>query len=148
MKKIIMALILGLVFTVAYAQTDNPLKQGMPNTVRLSNGEVIYDLSGEWDVIRDTRKVNNKIHKDIWKITQKGEEVGGIRLIGSDWNPKGGEAIKGELGKHGFKSLQINTGYGWITSKGKIDEKCNKIEIEVIMPTVQGNIMYVTLTRK
>ncbi len=49
MKKILMALILGLVFTAAYAQMDNPLKQGMPNTVTLSNGEVIYDLIGVWD---------------------------------------------------------------------------------------------------
>ena len=148
MKKLIIVLVLGLVFTVAYAQTDNPLKKGMPNTVTLSNGEVVYDLSGEWDVIADARKVTGKIYKDIHKITQKGNEFVGIRLIGNEWNPKDTEAIKGELEKDGFKSLQINTGYGWITSKGKIDEKCNKIEIEVIMPTVQRNIMYITLTRK
>ena len=41
MKKILVALILGLVFTAAHAQMDNPLKQGMPNTVTLPNGEVI-----------------------------------------------------------------------------------------------------------
>ena len=71
MKKILMALILGLVFTVAYAQTDNPLKQGMSNTITLSNGEVIYDLSGEWDAIYDVKKVSGKIYKDIVTITQK-----------------------------------------------------------------------------
>ena len=47
MKKILMAVLLGLIFTTVYAQGGNPLKQGMLNTVTLSNGEVIYDLSGE-----------------------------------------------------------------------------------------------------
>lgn len=26
------------------------LKADMPNTLKLSNGEVVYDLSGEWDI--------------------------------------------------------------------------------------------------
>jgi hypothetical protein len=36
MKRILIVLIIGFVFTTAYAQMDNPLKQGMPNTVTLS----------------------------------------------------------------------------------------------------------------
>ncbi len=147
MKKILMALILGLVFTVVYAQMDNPLKQGMPNTVTLSNGEVIYDLSGEWDAIYEARKFS-WLSKDIVKITQKGNEFVGIKLIGSPVVPKGSKAIKGELEKDGFKSFLTSTSYGWIPSKAKIGEKCNKIEIEVPLPEGDDNILDLTLTRK
>jgi len=147
MKKILMALILGLVFTVAYAQMDNPLKQGMPNTVTLSNGEVIYDLSGEWDVIYENKK-SGRVAKNICKITQKGNEFVGIKLIGNEWGPKGSETIKGELEKDGFKSFLAGTFYGWIPSKAKIGEKCNKIDIEVRLPAGDNNILEITLTRK
>jgi len=147
MKKILMALVLGFVFTAAYAQTDNPLKQGMTNTVTLSNGEVIYDLSGEWDIITDARKAVGKIYKDIYKITQKGNEFVGIRLIGSEWYPKDTEAIKGELEKDGFKSLQVYTAYGWISSKPEIDQEGNRIVIMTIIPEGDRPIKR-TLTRK
>jgi hypothetical protein len=147
MKKVLMVLILGLVFTAAYAKMDNPLKQGMPNTVTLPNGEVIYDLSGEWDGISEIKK-SKYFHKDIIKITQKGNEFVGIRLIGSDWVPKGSEGIKGELEKNGFKSLSVSTFYGWILATGKIGEKCIKIEIQTTLPQGEGNILETTLTRK
>ena len=145
MKKILMALILVLVFTAAYAQMDNPLKQGMPNTVTLSNGSVIYDISGEWDAIYDNKEYGG-INKDIVKITQKGNEFVGIKLIGNQWKPKGSETIKGELEKDGFKSISIYSVMdGWTPATVKISEKCNKIEIEA--PSA-GIMMDVTLTRK
>ena len=144
MKKILMVLILGLVFTAAYAQTDNPLKQGMPNTVMLSNGEVIYDLSGEWDAIYDNKEYGG-INKDIVKITQKGNEFVGIKLIGNQWTPKDSETIKGELEKDGFKTFYTLTVEGWTPATVKICEKCNKIEIET---PVMGTMIDITLTRK
>ena len=144
MKKILMALILGLVFTAAYAQMDNPLKQGMPNTVTLSNGEVIYDLSGEWDAIYDNKEYGGK-NEDIVKITQKGNEFVGIKLIGNQWKPVGSETIKGELDKDGFKSFYTSTVEGWTASDVKIDENCNRIEIET---SLGGVILGLTLTRK
>ena len=144
MKKILMALILGLVFTAAYAQMDNPLKQGMPSTVTLSNGEVIYDLSGEWDAIYDNKEYGGK-NEDIVKITQKGNEFVGIKLIGNQWKPVGSETIKGELDKDGFKSFYTSTVDGWTASDVKIDENCNRIEIET---SLGGVILGLTLTRK
>jgi hypothetical protein len=144
MKKILIALILGLVFTAAYAQMDNPLKQGMPNTVTLSNGEVIFDLSGEWDAIYDNKE-SGGINKDIVKITQEGNKFVGIKLIGNQWFPKGSETIKGELEKNGFKSFHTNTASGWTSANAKIGEKCNKIVIET--PSV-GITVDLTLTRK
>jgi hypothetical protein len=144
MKKILIVLILGLVFTAAYAQMDNPLKQGMPNTVTLSNGEVIYDLSGEWDAIYDNKEYGGK-NEDIVKITQEGNEFLGIKLIGNQWSPKGSETIKGKLEKDGFIFFFTKTKAGWSPSTVKIGENCNKIEIEVpAMVTTMG----ITLTRK
>jgi len=144
MKKILIVLILGLVFTAAYAQMDNPLKQGMPSTVTLSNGEVIYDLSGEWDAIYDNKEYGGK-NEDIVKITQKGNEFVGIELIGNQWKPVGSETIKGELDKDGFKSFYTSTVEGWTASDVKIDENCNRIEIET---SLGGVILGLTLTRK
>ena len=146
MKKIFSIAIILFLATTTHAQTENPLKQGMSNTVTLSNGEVIYDLSGEWDAIYEREGFDTQ--KDIVKITQQGNKFVGIKLIGNEYVGKGDETIKGELEKDGFKSLQVKTGYGWIDSKGKISEKGNKIEIDATMPTVQRNKLYVTLTRK
>ncbi len=144
MKKILMALILGLVFTAAYAQMDNPLKQGMPNTVTLSNGEVIYDLSGEWDAIYDNKGYGGK-NEDIVKITQEGNEFLGIKLIGNQWSPKGSETIKGKLEKDGFIFFFTKTKGGWTPCTVKIGEACNKIEIEA---PVGDFTIELTLTRK
>jgi len=144
MKKILMALLLGLIFTAVYAQGDHPLKQGMPNTVTLSNGEVIYDLSGEWDATYDNKEYGG-INKDIVKITQKGNEFIGIKLIGNQWTPKGAETIKGELLKDGFKSFYTKTVDGWTPSAVKVGENCKKIEIET---PVYGIKFEITLTRK
>ena len=74
MKKVLMILILGSIFTVAYAQMDNPLKQGMPNTVTLSNGEVIYDLNGEWAVSIEHYGTWKQfgVFPDIMELKQKG----------------------------------------------------------------------------
>ena len=73
----------------------------MPNTVTLSNGEVIYDLSGEWDAIYDNKEYGG-INKDIVKITQEGNDFFGIKLIGNQQSPKGSDTIKGKLAKDGF----------------------------------------------
>jgi hypothetical protein len=145
MKKILIALILGLVFTAAHAQMDNPLKQGMPNTVTLSNGNVIFDLSGEWDAFYDNGSAGT--NRDIVKITQEGNKFVGIKLIGNAYKPKGTETIKGELEKDGFKSLYQNVSGGWAPSSGTIGEKCNEIVMKT--PNASWGILSVlTLTRK
>ena len=136
MKRILMALIVGLVITSAQAQTDNPLKQGMPNTV-MSNGEVIYDLNGEWDADDHQGTGTN-----IIRITQEGNNFEGILLIG-----KGVICMRGELERDGFKLLNRKTGEGWSASTGKIYEKCNKIVIKTPIK-IMGHTQILTLTRK
>ena len=145
MKKILMTLMLGLVFTAAYAQMDNPLKQGMPNTVTLSNGEVIYDLNGEWDAHFDDDWLGTG--KDIFKITQTGNKFEGIKLIGSQYVPKGVVAMEGELERNEFKSLNRFTSVGGGPATGEISEKCNKIVIKTPLKTL-GYTQVLTLTRK
>ena len=86
-------------------------------------------------------------------IYQKDIQVGvgapglgyGIKLIGNQWKPVGSETIKGELDKDGFKSFYTSTVEGWTASDVKIDENCNRIEIET---SLGGVILGLTLTRK
>jgi len=145
MKKILITLVLGLVFTAAYAQMDNPLKQGMLNTVTLSNGEVIYDLSGEWDAIIEYG-AHGGDQKDIVKINQDGNKFAGIVTIGHTGFEKGEELLTGELEKNGFKSIQRMSRYsGWISNSGKIDESCKTI---IIKAKLGDGTYYTTLTRK
>jgi len=54
MKKLQIALIVIFVFLLVFVSCSifqpKKLKAGMPNTVTLSNGEVVYDLTGEWNL--------------------------------------------------------------------------------------------------
>lgn len=143
MKKILLIVIIGLVYSTVQAQMDSPLKKGMPNTVTLSNGEVIYDLSGEWDAIYEIEGFGSQ--KDIVTITQQGNKVVGIKLIGWEYVGKGEETIKGELGKDGFKSLSVNTCEGWMPATAKLDKKGNNIKFETYL---KGIFVDITLTRK
>ena len=54
MKKILFIAIILFLATIVNAQMNNPIKEGMPNTVKLPSGEVIYDLSGEWEAVYDS----------------------------------------------------------------------------------------------
>jgi hypothetical protein len=129
MKKILMALILGFVFTAAYAQMDNPLKQGMPNTVTLSNGEVIYDLNGEWAVSVEHYGpwAQIGVFPDIMEIKQEGTSFVGVTLLGSPRSPKGSEKLRGELEKNGFKKVQTITGRGPLDLNSEISLNGNKM---------------------
>ena len=129
MKKVLSFLIVGLLFTAAYAQMDNPLKQGMPNAVTLSNGEVIYDLSGEWEVFVEHYGPWAQFGKlsDLAEIKQEGASFVGTTLLGTPNSPKGSEKLKGELKKSGFKQVHTITGFGPIDLKGEILNNGNKM---------------------
>ena len=144
MKKILMTLMLGLVFTAAYAQMDNPLKQGMPNTVTLSNGEVIYDLNGEWEVSVEHYGpwAQYGAVSDISEIKQEGASFVGITLLGTPRSPKGSEKLRGELDKSGFKKVHVITGVGPIDLNGEILNNGNKMIFD------DGTKIRLTYTRK
>jgi hypothetical protein len=152
MKKFQIALIVIFLFllvfvlsSISQSQDIKKLKAGMHNTVTLSNGEMVYDLNGEWDAIYDNKQYGT--NKDVVKITQEGNKFVGIKLIGNIWVGKGSETIKGELEGDGFKSLYcyVHTEGGWTLSKGQVSDRGNKIVIETER---YSYTVVLTLTRK
>ena len=96
MKRIVVILILGFIFSTVRAQMDNPLREGMPNTVKLPSGEVIYDLNGEWDAVYDSGGWG--MYNDIVKITQKDNQFVGVYMLkGDNLVDKNKEKIKGKI---------------------------------------------------
>jgi len=146
MKKIMIALIFCFVLPAAYAQMDNPLKQGMPNTVTLSNGDVVYDLNGEWNAFLEIGMYGT--NRDILKIEQEGKNFVGTKLIGNEFSSKGTELIKGVLEKDRFKSIfGLGRGVGYADSTGEISENGNKIIIKIPVES-EGFTVIVKLTRR
>ena len=144
MKTVVMVLLFGLVSMAAFAQTDKPLKQGMPNTVALSNGEVIYDLNGEWaaSIEQYGPWAQYGVFPDILDIKQEGASFVVFTLIGTPNSPKGSKKLKGELEKNGFKKVQALTGAGLIDLKGKILNDGDKIILD------DGEKLRLTLIRR
>jgi len=130
------------------------LKPGMPNTITLPNGEVVYDLNGEWEAVYDSTYVgktaggeDTQSSKDIVRITQEGNQFVGIKLIGDRWAGKNQEAVQGELEKNRFAKLYVFRGIilRWVPGKGEISEDGNKI---VIKARPYKEIMTIVLKRK
>ncbi len=57
--------------------------QGSMNTITLPNGEVVWDLNGEWDVLVEPYGpwISIDSYKEICKITQEGSSFVGVRMI-------------------------------------------------------------------
>jgi hypothetical protein len=145
-KRIIVVLIIAFVLVACGEQTEplKPLDKGMPNTVTLSNGKVVYKIDGEWNVVVKISMRGE--YENVYKISQDGNKFVGIRLKDGEFEPKGTEIIKGELEKNGFKSLYVKTSSeGWKLATAKISENCNKI---VYKAKVQGLGLEITTTRK
>ena len=153
MRRISVILIIGLVLVACGEQTEPlmPLDKGAPNTVTLSNGEVVYKLDGEWSCVFKVSMEGK--YEDIIKISQDGNTFVGIHINGHKYLSAGDEVIKGELEKNGFKSVYLNTGGNWksvgikewIPVTGKISENCKKI---ITNAKAQGMNFKLTLNRK
>ena len=118
--------------------------QGSKKTITLRNGEVVWDLNGEWDVIIENYGPWSQYgsYPQIMKVTQTGSSFICILMMNDNYNPKGAEFTRGELDKNGFKKGQILTLMGPLDCKGKISEDGNKMIID------DGEKCRVTLTRK
>ena len=152
MKRISVILIIGLFLVACGEQTEPlmPLDKGAPNTVTLSNGQVVYKLDGEWICVFNSSRHTKE--EDIIKISQDGNTFVGIYINGHKYMSAGDGAIKGELKKNGFKSVYVNAGpeffgdpQGWKPATGKISENCNKI---ITNAKVKGINFKLTLNRK
>ena len=100
--------------------------------ITLPNGEMVWDLNGEWEALVENYgpSAHAGSYRQILKITQTGSSFVAVRMIDDPNNPKGSEAIRGELEKSGFKKLQIKTPMGAFDAKGKISDDGNKMEID------------------
>ena len=151
MKKLQIALIVIFVFllvfvsfSISQSQEIKKLKAGMPNTATLSNGEVVYDLNGEWNSFVESYGPWSQwgTHRNIIKITQTGSSLVGILMMDDVYYSKGWAYIRGELDKSGFKKVEFMTNLGTLDSKGQISDDVNKIVID------DGEKCRMTITRK
>ena len=118
--------------------------QESKKTITLPNGEVVWDLNGEWDAFVERYGSGSQYgsYPQLVKITQTGSSFVGIRMIEDPMNPKGKALVRGELDKSGFKKVQITSLLWERDSKGEISKDGNKMIID------NGVDSRVTLTRR
>ena len=128
-KKILLVL---LCFVGLIIFTSTLHGQGSKKTITLPNGEVVWDLNGEWDVQGENYGswAAYGSYPQIWKITQTGNSFVAVRMMDDRWSKKGKWAVQGELDKSGFKKVLLISKAGPIDSKGKISDDGNKLEID------------------
>jgi len=136
MKKIAIASILTLfcAFMCVFVAGAVSAQEGWEKTLRLPNGEVVLDMSGEWNVYHEFLerfKWKGKPESAIVLITQEGNTFSGVNQTGSKFTPKGTQTWKGILDKNGFKEVQVNTIENWqrkwVPVTWEISEHGNKI---------------------
>jgi hypothetical protein len=140
---IFLAVLIALVsfLCMVHAQTG---EKKWKKTVTLPSGEVILDISGEWDVVDENYGVHSPYgtHQDVFEITQDGASFEAMRMKGNANTPAGTAGTRGELAKNGFKRVSIITAWGPMDAEGQISEDGNKIVID------DGRVVRQTLTRK
>jgi len=109
--------------------------QGSKKTITLPNGEVVWDLNGEWDVFVENYglKAYAGNYPQINKITQTGSSFVAIRMIDDPNNLKGSQSLQGEIDKSGIiKKVTITGNFGNYVAeaKGQISDDGNKIIID------------------
>ncbi len=119
---------------VPFAQTAKPAAM---KTVKLPNGQEIFDISGEWDVAVEHYDswADKGTFPQLYKITQEGTSFTAIRLKDSPpptTGKAGAKCMQGEVDKNGVKKVEVISGGGWILpSNCKISEDGNKMNIDV-----------------
>ncbi len=148
MKRRIIIGLLCFVAVVAWtglvdAQTAKP---GTLKTIKLSSGEEVYDLNGDWDAFVENygEQARFGIYSQVFRITQTGNTFEAIRLKNNP-PPSPGRAgspcLRGELGTNGFQAVGMISGGGELRpSKGQISEDGKRIVID-------SGMNKVTLTR-
>jgi hypothetical protein len=114
----ILLIVLIAIISFVYVANAQMGEKGSKKTTTLPNGDVIWDLNGEWDGIIEFygRWSEYGSNPQLVKITQTGSSFVGYKIKKDEpWFPKGEESIRGELDKSGFKKVQI------ITDPGPLD---------------------------
>ena len=136
-----------------FAQTAKPAAM---KTVKLPNGQEVFDISGEWDTAVENLGAKSRYgaYPQVFKITQEGNSFTGIRMKDNPppaHGKAGSKCIQGEVDKNGIKKLEIITGVGqYLPAVSKISEAGNKITIDAFdseLPT-RSQLGRFTLIRK
>lgn len=140
---ILLAVLVAVVSFLCMVQAQTVEKK-WKKTVTLPSGEVILDISGEWDAVLENygEWKGFGTSEDVFKITQEGSSFVAIRTKGNAYMSPGSAGTRGELDKSGFKKVLIISGAGPIDAQGQISEDGNKIVID------NGVMVRQTLTRK
>jgi len=130
---------------LAFAQTAKP---AVMKTVKLPNGQEVFDISGEWDVLIENygEKADFGTYPNVAQITIR-ESDGSFHAVRMKANPPpsprpaGSLIMVGELDKNGITKLDVvapeKTPSTW-----KISENGNKINVDA------PNRARLTFTRK
>ncbi len=149
MKRLVLVCVIIFLCTVACnsAMRDGAttLKAGMPNTLALPNGEVVYDLSGEWDIV--THVSNFATFNGVIDVRQNGNQFVGS-LQGGDFPVlETSEKIKGKVKGNEIEVIQFNTTHGWVLSSGGLAEGGKLLSINTQSPS-EGWDINSTLKKK
>ena len=125
--------------------TSGTLKAGMPNTVALPNGEVVYDLSGEWDIV--THVSTFATFKGVIDVRQDGNRFVGSLQSGDFPVLETPEKMKGKLKYSEIEVIKFNTTHGWVLSSGEIVEGGKILYINTESPS-EGWDIRSTLRKK
>lgn len=119
-------------FMSIIAFTSTAHAQSSKKTITLPNGEVVWDLNGEWDVLIENygRLSRGGSYPQLVKATQTGGSFVAIRMRDDPFHKKGSEQIRGELDKDGFKKIQIMSAYGPLDAKSEISNDGNKMTFD------------------
>ena len=146
MKKLLLVLLAVFVVTAffIYVSQAQMSPKGSKNTMTLSNGDVIWDLNGEWNAQIENYGPWKEFgsYPQLMKITQQESSFIGIRMMDDPWNRKGSTSMRGDLDKGGFKNVYTVSVGGVFNCNGQISEDGKKIVLD------DGRKNRVTLTRK
>jgi hypothetical protein len=130
---------------LAFAQTAKPAAM---KTVKLSNGQEVFDISGEWDVLMENygEFAQFGTYPNVAQITIRDSD-GSFHAVRMKDNPPtspkpaGSLIMIGNLDKNGITKLDVIAG-GPVPSTWKISENGNKINVDA------PNKARLTFTRK
>ena len=146
MKKLLLVLLAVFVVTAffIYVSQAQMSPKGSKNTMTLSNGDVIWDLNGEWNAQIENYGPWKEFgsYPQLMKITQQENSFIGMRMMDDPWNRKGSTSMRGDLDKNGFNWVQITAVAGPVDAKAHMSEDGNKMVVD------DGVKARVTYTRK
>jgi hypothetical protein len=144
-RMLISGTVLVIMVSCLYVVHAQMAGKGWKKTITLPSGEVILDMSGEWDAYVENYgpSVLSGNYPQIEKITQTGSSFTAIRMIADPWHPEpGSKSLQGELDKSGIKKVTVLKLSGPVEAKGQISEDGDKIVID------DDETVRLTLTRK